>query len=170
VEVTPHLAKGTKGGKGGEAYTKGLKLLKVCDITRGIEAENFRVKIKGGLGEEGPETWLRRGRQEDKGRGGGRMGRLRESFDVLFRRASGMVLDLVVRREGLMDTLTEIKRWFLIDQGDYFVMFMDLAGDVLKRSVKDIKVGRIQSLPAMSIQTSAEGGSGGEGVTAGFKE
>jgi len=103
----------------------------------------------------------------DLGEGGGRRGRLRETFENLFRKASGMVLDLVVRREGLMDTLTEIKRWFLIEQGDYFVMFMDLAGDMLKGSVRDIKLGRVQSLLSMSVQTS---GGGGEGVRAGFKE
>lgn len=47
--------------------------------------------------------------------------------------ASKTLLDLLMDDRALMDRLRSIKHYFLMDLGDFFVQFMDLAEDEMKK-------------------------------------
>lgn len=49
--------------------------------------------------------------------------------------ASHKLLDLLLTEEKLLYRLRSIKHYFLLDQGDFFVGFMDLAEDELKKNM-----------------------------------
>eukprot|EP00587_Corethron_hystrix_P016632 CAMPEP_0113331358 /NCGR_PEP_ID=MMETSP0010_2-20120614/22420_1 /TAXON_ID=216773 ORGANISM="Corethron hystrix, Strain 308" /NCGR_SAMPLE_ID=MMETSP0010_2 /ASSEMBLY_ACC=CAM_ASM_000155 /LENGTH=687 /DNA_ID=CAMNT_0000194567 /DNA_START=244 /DNA_END=2307 /DNA_ORIENTATION=- /assembly_acc=CAM_ASM_000155 len=78
--------------------------------------------------------------------------KLRDAIDSAFQFAASKLLDLLIRNEQLIDHLQIIKRYFLLDQGDFFVQFLDLAGNELEQNVSQLSEGRIQSLLSISIQ------------------
>lgn len=47
-----------------------------------------------------------------------------------------------------------IKRYFLMDQGDFFVHFMDLTEDELKKPVDDITPTRLEALLELALRMS----------------
>jgi gamma-tubulin complex component 2 len=60
--------------------------------------------------------------------------------------ASRTLLALLLQEEKLIARLGSIKHYFLLDQGDFFVHFMDLAYEELSKKAKDISITRLQSL------------------------
>ena len=68
--------------------------------------------------------------------------------------ASRKLLDLVMVEQDLRGYLLSIKHYFLLDQGDLFVHFMDMAGEELARPMVDILPSRLESLLELALRTS----------------
>lgn len=47
-----------------------------------------------------------------------------------------------------------MKHYFLLDQGDFIVQFMDMADEELKKNINDIMPTRLESLLELSLRTS----------------
>ena len=61
-----------------------------------------------------------------------------EQIEAAYSQASRRLLDLILVEKDLPGYLRSIKHYFLLDQGDLFVHFMDSAGDELARPMADI--------------------------------
>ncbi|KAI9906394.1 hypothetical protein PsorP6_004825 [Peronosclerospora sorghi] len=68
--------------------------------------------------------------------------------------ASWMLLNLIVRENDLQNRLISLKHYFLMDQGDFFVDFMDVAEEELKLRADKLSLSRLESLLHLSLQTS----------------
>ncbi|XP_019853680.1 PREDICTED: gamma-tubulin complex component 2-like [Amphimedon queenslandica] len=77
-----------------------------------------------------------------------------ERIGVAYGRASSQVLKLLITDNHLLQHLTSIKHYFLIDQGDLFVHFMDIAEDELQKPVSMIPLSRLESLMELALRTS----------------
>eukprot|EP01117_Protostelium_nocturnum_P017756 TRINITY_DN7283_c0_g1_i1.p1 TRINITY_DN7283_c0_g1~~TRINITY_DN7283_c0_g1_i1.p1 ORF type:complete len:773 (-),score=225.32 TRINITY_DN7283_c0_g1_i1:228-2546(-) len=77
-----------------------------------------------------------------------------EKIDVAYHLASKRLLDLLMMESNLISRLRSIKHYFLLDQGDFFLHFMDISGEELRRSAGDINVGKLNSLLELSLRTS----------------
>eukprot|EP00268_Persea_americana_P040794 TRINITY_DN4059_c0_g1_i2.p1 TRINITY_DN4059_c0_g1~~TRINITY_DN4059_c0_g1_i2.p1 ORF type:complete len:721 (-),score=119.90 TRINITY_DN4059_c0_g1_i2:271-2433(-) len=69
--------------------------------------------------------------------------------------ASGELLNLMKDKYGLMGKLRSLKRYLLLDQGDFLVHFMDIARDELVKRPDDISVEKLQSLLDLALRTTA---------------
>ena len=103
---------------------------------------------------------------EDEGEGEGGEGTRREvRYSVLeghyvervewaYTRASRELLAMMVKEHDLAGHLRSIKHYYLIDQGDFFVHFMDMAEGELKKAVADISPTRLESLLELALHAS----------------
>ena len=66
-----------------------------------------------------------------------------------------VLVDLLMKEHNLISRLKSVKRFFLLDQGDFLNQFIDLADDELKMPVSDITSSRLEALLEISIRTSA---------------
>ncbi|XP_046850541.1 gamma-tubulin complex component 2-like [Xenia sp. Carnegie-2017] len=69
--------------------------------------------------------------------------------------ASKTLLDLLMEEKDLMGRLRSIRLYFLMGQGDFFVQFMDLAEDEMKKNMDDIFPSRLETLLELSLRTTA---------------
>ncbi|XP_010241500.1 PREDICTED: gamma-tubulin complex component 2 [Nelumbo nucifera] len=69
--------------------------------------------------------------------------------------ASGELLNLIKEKYDLIGKLRSIKHYFLLDQGDFLVHFMDIARDELVKRVDEISVEKLQSLLDLALRTTA---------------
>eukprot|EP01112_Ceratiomyxa_fruticulosa_P004486 TRINITY_DN15026_c0_g1_i1.p1 TRINITY_DN15026_c0_g1~~TRINITY_DN15026_c0_g1_i1.p1 ORF type:complete len:854 (-),score=186.01 TRINITY_DN15026_c0_g1_i1:181-2742(-) len=76
-----------------------------------------------------------------------------EKIEKAYQFASKTLLSLLMGEKQLMAHLRSIKHYFLLDQGDFFVHFMDLAFDDLKKPVAEISLAKIRSLLELSLRT-----------------
>jgi len=77
-----------------------------------------------------------------------------EHIEKAYDYASQTLLDLLLREKKLLHRLRSIKHYFLLDQGDFFVGFMDLAEDELKKNTDDIVIARLEALLELAVRTS----------------
>ncbi|XP_028391404.1 gamma-tubulin complex component 2-like [Dendronephthya gigantea] len=77
--------------------------------------------------------------------------RIEKAYDY----ASKTLLDLLMEEKDLMGRLRSIKLYFLMGQGDFFVQFMDLAEDEMKKNMDDIFPSRLETLLELSLRTTA---------------
>ncbi|DAZ94676.1 TPA: hypothetical protein N0F65_002385 [Lagenidium giganteum] len=77
-----------------------------------------------------------------------------ELIDRAHAYASQMLLDLFLKEHDLSNRLVSLKHYFLMDQGDFFVDFMDVAEEELKMSADKLSLPRLESLLHLSLQTS----------------
>lgn len=77
-----------------------------------------------------------------------------ELIEQAFVFASKKLLDLLINEHNLLGRLTSIKHYFLLEQGDYLVHFMDMAFDELKKKTSDIQITRLESLLELALRTS----------------
>jgi gamma-tubulin complex component 2 len=68
--------------------------------------------------------------------------------------SSQVLLKMLEEQHGLSTHLKSLRRFFLLEHGDFFTQFMDIAEGELRREAKDISVSRINSLLQLAIQTS----------------
>jgi len=68
--------------------------------------------------------------------------------------ASKTFLNIFMRDYRTLDVLAFMKRYFLLDQGDFFVHFLDMAEEELLQEMGDVSRGRVQNWMALSIQMS----------------
>ncbi|XP_020084686.1 gamma-tubulin complex component 2-like [Ananas comosus] len=69
--------------------------------------------------------------------------------------ASSMLLSLIKDKYDLVGKLRSMKRYFLLDQGDFLVHFMDIARDELTKRPEEISVEKLQSLLDLALRTTA---------------
>ena len=78
-------------------------------------------------------------------------------FDAMvteaYRWASEMLLKLLLEENQLVERLRSIKHYFLMDQGDFFVHFMDVAGSKLLQKADDIALPRLQAILEMCLRS-----------------
>lgn len=77
-----------------------------------------------------------------------------EQIETAYGHASKQVLDLIIRENDLLGHLRSIKHYFLFDQGDLFVHFMDIAEDELQKPIGLIPHSRLESLMELALRTS----------------
>eukprot|EP00873_Tetraselmis_striata_P043027 jgi/Tetstr1/463291/TSEL_008215.t1 len=75
---------------------------------------------------------------------------IRSCFDY----AAAALLKLVTEELGLMALLRSLKHYFLLDQGDFLLGFLDTAEDELSKKASEISITRLQSLLEMGLRTS----------------
>eukprot|EP00727_Mastigamoeba_balamuthi_P001036 m51a1_g1093 putative gamma-tubulin complex component 2 isoform x1 (765) ;mRNA; r:66278-69215 len=86
-----------------------------------------------------------------------RVGSERECAEAVERAcaaASARLLGLMFDKLQLRARLRSLKHFFLLDQGDFFVHFMDVAGSELRRAAADINVPRLNALLELALRTS----------------
>ena len=79
---------------------------------------------------------------------------LSREVDAAYLFSSRALLLLLEERHGLASHLSSLRKFFLLENGDFFIQFMDVAESELCREVRDITVSRVQSLLQMAVQTS----------------
>uniref|UniRef100_A0A8W4FHT6 Gamma-tubulin complex component n=1 Tax=Sus scrofa TaxID=9823 RepID=A0A8W4FHT6_PIG len=77
-----------------------------------------------------------------------------EQIEKAFSYASKVLLDFLMGEKELLAHLRSIKRYFLMDQGDFFVHFMDLTEEELKKPVDDITPTRLEALLELALRMS----------------
>ncbi|XP_037352345.1 gamma-tubulin complex component 2 [Talpa occidentalis] len=77
-----------------------------------------------------------------------------EQIEKAFNYASKVLLDFLLQEQELLAHLRSIKRYFLMDQGDFFVHFMDLTEEELKKPVDDITPTRLEALLELALRMS----------------
>jgi len=69
--------------------------------------------------------------------------------------ASERLLNLVLKEQQLLARLRSMKHYFFLDQGDFFVYFMDIAEEELQLDVAQISQTRMETLLLLAIQSSS---------------
>eukprot|EP01052_Picozoa_sp_SAG31_P031681 SAG31_NODE_3383_length_4335_cov_2.093012_3_plen_235_part_00 len=68
--------------------------------------------------------------------------------------ASSKLLQLMMDELKLVQRLRSLKRFFLLDQGDFFVHFMDVADSELSKNIADISLAKLRSMLDLSLRSS----------------
>lgn len=74
--------------------------------------------------------------------------------DQAYALSSRALLRLLQEGHNISSHFRSLRRFFLLEHGDFFTQFMDTAEEELRRDVKDITLSRVQNLLALAIQTS----------------
>jgi gamma-tubulin complex component 2 len=77
--------------------------------------------------------------------------KLSRSIDASYHNASDALLKMMLEKYDLMSSLQLMKKYFLLDQGDFFVEFLDIADEQLSRSVSTVSRGQVQNAIETSI-------------------
>jgi gamma-tubulin complex component 2 len=78
--------------------------------------------------------------------------RVSSFVQTMYHRASRSLVRLLLEDCNLLGSLRLMKRYFLLDQGDFFVHFLDAAEDELLKDLPKISRGRIQHWLGISVQ------------------
>ncbi|XP_052466848.1 gamma-tubulin complex component 2 isoform X2 [Carassius gibelio] len=77
-----------------------------------------------------------------------------EQIEKSYYYASKVLLDFLMEEKELVSRLRSIKHYFLMDKGDFFVHFMDLTEEELKKPVDDIIPPRLEALLELALRMS----------------
>ncbi|XP_071785890.1 gamma-tubulin complex component 2-like [Asterias amurensis] len=77
-----------------------------------------------------------------------------DHIEHAYQYASKVLLDHIMEDRDLMPRLRSIKRYFLLEQGDFFVHLMDITTEELKKQVDEIIPSRLESLLELAVRTS----------------
>ena len=77
-----------------------------------------------------------------------------ELIQKAYSHSSKQLLQLMMKEYDLLQFLRSIKHYFLLDQGDLFVHFMDMAYDELQKPIGLILISRLESLMELALRTS----------------
>ena len=75
-----------------------------------------------------------------------------ENINQAYTHANASLLNLLLTRNSLTIRLRSLKHYFFLDRSDFFTYFLDMANHDLKRSVKSVNVGKLQSLLDLAIR------------------
>jgi len=67
---------------------------------------------------------------------------------------SSRALLKILDTRGLRSHMISLRRFFLLEHGDFFTQFMDTAEEELRREAKDVVLSRVQVLLQSAVQTS----------------
>lgn len=79
---------------------------------------------------------------------------LSTAVQAAYQYSSQALLRLLEHQYGLISHLKSLQRFFLLENGDFFVQFMDTAEDELRRDVVDVALPRVQALLHLAVNTS----------------
>ncbi|XP_005725816.1 gamma-tubulin complex component 2 [Pundamilia nyererei] len=77
-----------------------------------------------------------------------------EQIEKAYNYASKVLLDFLMEEKELVSRLRSIKHYFLMDKGDFFVHFMDLTEEEMKKPVDDIVPPRLEALLELALRMS----------------
>ena len=77
-----------------------------------------------------------------------------EQIERAYSYASSLVLQLLLDEQQLLQRLRSIKHYFLLDQGDFIVQFMDMADEELRKRMDEIMPTRLESLLELALRCS----------------
>ncbi|XP_016336614.1 gamma-tubulin complex component 2-like [Sinocyclocheilus anshuiensis] len=77
-----------------------------------------------------------------------------EQIEKAYYYASKVLLDFLMEEKELVSRLRSIKHYFLMDKGDFFVHFMDLTEEELKKPVDNIIPPRLEALLELTLRMS----------------
>lgn len=77
-----------------------------------------------------------------------------DTIEKAYTFASKSLLELMMEGEDLMGYLHSLKHYFLMDQGDLMVHFMDMAREELCKPMSEILPQRLESLLELALRTS----------------
>ncbi|XP_072013299.1 gamma-tubulin complex component 2-like [Amphiura filiformis] len=77
-----------------------------------------------------------------------------DQIEKAYSYASKLLLDLIMEDRELMARLRSIKRYFLLEQGDFFVHLMDITEEEMKQTVENIIPSRLETLLELALRTS----------------
>ena len=66
--------------------------------------------------------------------------------------SSKVLLNLLLNEHKLIDRLRSLKHYFLLDQSDFMVHFMDISEEEMEKNISDIKLSRLESLLELSLR------------------
>lgn len=72
-----------------------------------------------------------------------------------YTKASKSLVDFLMIDNKLMDYFVTLKSFFLISSGDYFLHFVDAAGDELSKKSQIVNPRRLQALLELAINLSS---------------
>ena len=73
-------------------------------------------------------------------------------IDSKYQSASRVLVRLMMENFKLMESLQTMKRYFLIDQGDFLIHFLDASEEELLKQSEDVSIGRVQHWLTMAVQ------------------
>lgn len=68
--------------------------------------------------------------------------------------ASRKLMDLLIKEQDVIGRIVSLKHFFLLDQADYLVHFMDMAEEELQKMTQDISLGHLESLMDLAVRSS----------------
>ena len=77
-----------------------------------------------------------------------------DQIESAFSYASQKLIDLLVREKDIIGRLMSLKHFFLLDQADFVVHFMDMAEFELQKRIGDISLSRLESLMDLALRSS----------------
>ncbi|KAL3942050.1 MAG: hypothetical protein SGBAC_003678 [Bacillariaceae sp.] len=83
-------------------------------------------------------------------------------IDSMYQSASRVLVQLMKEKFMLTECLDVMKRYFLLDQGDFVMNFLDAAEDELRKKATEVSVGRVQNWLNASIQMTEQHRSNGD--------
>jgi len=82
--------------------------------------------------------------------------KLSRFIDRAYHEASDTLLHMLLNEYGLLSSLRFMKKYFLLDQGDFFVDFLDGTEDELHKELPNVLQGRVQNWLSTSIARTSE--------------
>ena len=79
---------------------------------------------------------------------------LARAIEDAYQFSSRALLSLLEEQYCLRAHLRSLSRFFLLEHGDFFIQFMDIAEDELRKDVREVSLSRVQGLLQLAIQTS----------------
>ncbi len=80
---------------------------------------------------------------------------LKECVERSFEWANRQLVSIVMNEAKLIPRLVSLKKFFFMEQGDYFIHFMDLAEEELRKNVKAVSLEKLQNFLDLSIRTAS---------------
>jgi gamma-tubulin complex component 2 len=78
-----------------------------------------------------------------------------QKIEKAYEFACSTLFKLVTEEKNLLGVLRSVKHYFLLDQGDFFVHFLDSAQEELRKPVTSISIPKLSSLLELSLRTSS---------------
>ncbi|KAL7540819.1 hypothetical protein ACHAXR_010403 [Thalassiosira sp. AJA248-18] len=82
--------------------------------------------------------------------------KLSRCINLAYHEASDTLLRMLLDEYGLLSSLQFMKKYFLLDQGDFFVDFLDSAEDELHKELPNVLQGRVQNWLTTSLARTSE--------------
>lgn len=80
--------------------------------------------------------------------------KLKETIDTAYKFSSSKLIHVLMKENKLLDMMKTVKRFFLLEQGDFVLYFLDLIDDELKKSMSDILIPDLQTQMDIAIKFS----------------
>eukprot|EP01006_Ploeotia_vitrea_P011938 TRINITY_DN3172_c0_g1_i1.p1 TRINITY_DN3172_c0_g1~~TRINITY_DN3172_c0_g1_i1.p1 ORF type:complete len:645 (+),score=62.16 TRINITY_DN3172_c0_g1_i1:40-1974(+) len=76
-----------------------------------------------------------------------------DKIEKAYNWACKKLLDVICKDEQLFARLQSLKHYFFLDQGDFFVHFVDISEEELEKSSKDVNLSKLESLLELSVRS-----------------